>query len=116
MAVIKGTASMILAHNHPSGNLIPSPEDIDVTKQLVQVGLLHGIPVQDHIIITSRSYFSMRAEKMWEEIENDTKYKPKYIIEYERTIKMVREMKKRGADIQFIVDVTGLTKEEIENL
>lgn len=124
LAIQKGVATTILCHNHPSGNLTPSAEDIDVTKRLVQVGLIINITVQDHVIISTRSYTSMRDKGMWDEIVNDTKYKPQYMIEYEaeqkaerrKTLELASEMKKRGAEVQFIVDVTGLTEEEIEQL
>lgn len=51
-------ASIILVHNHPSGNLEPSKEDIRVTEQLYQAGKLLEIPVLDHIIIANNSYTS----------------------------------------------------------
>lgn len=50
-AVREGASTIIVAHNHPSGDPTPSPEDIEVTKQLVQAGKLLDIPVLDHIII-----------------------------------------------------------------
>ncbi|MDA3852265.1 MAG: DNA repair protein RadC [Spirochaetaceae bacterium] len=51
-------SSVILAHNHPSGNLIPSPEDREVTTRLKQSGELLGIEVLDHIIFSDRGYYS----------------------------------------------------------
>ncbi len=51
-------ASIILAHNHPSGNLEPSNEDIEVTKRLVESGELLGIKVLDHIIFSQNNYYS----------------------------------------------------------
>lgn len=50
-AIIKGVAGIILAHNHPSGEIEPSKEDDDATFRLVKAGELLGIPVLDHIII-----------------------------------------------------------------
>lgn len=55
-------ASIILAHNHPSGNLDPSSEDIEVTKRLKEAGDILGISILDHIIFSSRNYLSF-AEK-----------------------------------------------------
>lgn len=49
-------ASIILAHNHPSGNLSPSPEDRRVTEKLKEIGELIGIAVLDHIIVTKSGY------------------------------------------------------------
>lgn len=56
---IKHVASaVILVHNHPSGQLDPSDADIRTTKQLVECGKLLGIPVVDHVIVTSDGYLS----------------------------------------------------------
>lgn len=49
-------ASIILAHNHPSGNLDPSPEDRQITEKLKEIGELIGITVLDHIIVTKNGY------------------------------------------------------------
>ena len=50
-AIRDGASSIIVAHNHPSGDPTPSPEDIEVTEKLVEVGKMMDIPVLDHIII-----------------------------------------------------------------
>ena len=55
-------SSIILSHNHPSGNLKPSQQDIDVTKKLVQAGKTLEINVLDHIIISDKGYFSFLDE------------------------------------------------------
>jgi DNA repair protein RadC len=60
---LKGLASsIILAHNHPSGNLKPSTQDIGLTKQLKQAGMLLEIPILDHLILTSEGYYSFADE------------------------------------------------------
>lgn len=58
-AILENAASVILMHNHPSGNLEPSREDIFITKQLVDAGAIIGISVHDHIIIAGSGYTSM---------------------------------------------------------
>jgi len=58
-AVREGASSIIVAHNHPSGDPTPSPEDIEVTKQLVQAGKMLDIPVLDHVIIGHGTYRSL---------------------------------------------------------
>jgi DNA repair protein RadC len=50
-AVMDGAASVIIAHNHPSGDPTPSTEDIDVTRRFVEAGKILGIGVVDHIIL-----------------------------------------------------------------
>lgn len=59
-AIRHKAASMIVAHNHPSGDPAPSPQDIDLTKKLLQASQLMGIPLHDHLIIGRESYLSMR--------------------------------------------------------
>lgn len=61
-AVHDRAASLILVHNHPSGYLMPSEEDLNITKRLVAAGDLMGIPVLDHIIISHTGYYSFRDE------------------------------------------------------
>ena len=51
-------ASIIVVHNHPSGNREPSREDIDITKQLVESGKIVGIPLHDHVIVAGDGYTS----------------------------------------------------------
>jgi DNA repair protein RadC len=57
-------SSMILIHNHPSGNLKPSPQDIQLTEKMVSAGKLLDIPILDHLIFTDQSYFSFADEGM----------------------------------------------------
>jgi DNA repair protein RadC len=57
-AILESSASVILLHNHPSGNPEPSQEDIAITKQLVEAGKIIGIPVHDHVIIAGDRYTS----------------------------------------------------------
>ena len=55
-------SSMILFHNHPSGNLTPSQADKDLTKKLKDSGRLLDIPVLDHLIFTDKAYYSFADE------------------------------------------------------
>jgi DNA repair protein RadC len=55
-------ASIIVVHNHPSGNPEPSREDVEITRQLVDAGKIVGIPLHDHVIVAGNSYTSL-AEK-----------------------------------------------------
>ena len=63
-AVEKRCASIIVAHNHPSGILSPSPEDMEVTKRLKESGSLLGIELLDHVIFTREGFLSLRDEGM----------------------------------------------------
>ena len=60
-AILASAASIVLVHNHPSGDPEPSEEDLAITKRLVQVGELLGIAVLDHVIIAKRGFVSLRA-------------------------------------------------------
>lgn len=61
MAVFSNAAAILLAHNHPSGQVQPSLEDREVTKRMVAAGRLLGIELLDHIIVgPTGSYFSFR--------------------------------------------------------
>ena len=57
-AIVATCNSIIIAHNHPSGNPEPSAEDISITKQIIESGKIIGIPVYDHIIFTDTQYTS----------------------------------------------------------
>ena len=59
-AVRRNSTAMIVAHNHPSGDPTPSPEDILVTRQIVEAGKLLDVDVLDHLIIGRGRYVSMR--------------------------------------------------------
>ncbi len=63
-AVREGASSVIVAHNHPSGDPTPSPEDIEVTKELVKAGVLLDIPVLDHVVIGDRRYISLHDRNL----------------------------------------------------
>lgn len=59
-AVKAGSASIICVHNHPSGDPMPSPEDISLTKRLVEAGELMGIEVLDHLVIGDGRFISLK--------------------------------------------------------
>lgn len=61
-AILKSASSIVLAHNHPSGDVAPSQEDIELTRRLVQAGQIIGIEVVDHIIITENEFTSLKEQ------------------------------------------------------
>jgi len=61
-ALEHSASSIILSHNHPSGNLRPSQADLDITKKLVQAGKTMEINVLDHVIISDKGYYSFLDE------------------------------------------------------
>lgn len=65
-AILSNAANIILVHNHPSGNLLPSKEDIRFTDRLIKLTELMGIPLLDHIIVggDNHQFFSMKEKGM----------------------------------------------------
>lgn len=61
-AIRHKAASLILAHNHPSGDPTPSKQDYDLTKRLVETSKVVGIPIYDHIILGANCYISLRQK------------------------------------------------------
>ena len=59
-ALLLGASSIILAHNHPSGRLDPSEEDLLITTKLVEAGRILDIEVLDHVIYTAKGYTSLK--------------------------------------------------------
>lgn len=64
VAIENSSAKIILLHNHPSGNLEPSNEDIRITKKFVEIGKLMDIQVIDHIIIGGNNYISLVEKRV----------------------------------------------------
>lgn len=62
-AILNNAASIIVSHQHPSGNPSPSPEDIEVTKRLVEAGQILGIEVLDHVIVSYTGQYVSLKEK-----------------------------------------------------
>ena len=143
-ALQKRVDKIILVHNHPSGELKPTPGDLDLTDRLIQVGKIVNIPVVEHLIISVEGYYSFSRGGDIKRLEKSKKYVPGY-LEVERiqkeaqrigeeigrkeglkegekkgmekgVEKVAKEMKKKGIDIEFISEITGLSKEAIGKL
>ena len=59
-AIQDNAAAIIVAHTHPSGDPTPSPQDVDVTREIVQAGELLGIKVLDHLVIGQERFVSLK--------------------------------------------------------
>ena len=66
-ALRRHAVSLILIHNHPSGDPTPSSDDVQITTRIYQAGELIGIHLLDHIVIGDQKYCSFREEGLWEE-------------------------------------------------
>jgi DNA repair protein RadC len=127
----KKAISIILVHNHPSGNTMPSAADKDLTNQLIQCGELINIKILDHFIISPTGYYSFTETGLLTELADSLKYVPPYKIkerhqkELDEAVKatedrkaraMAKAMKRKGEPISKIVEYTGLTKHVISRL
>ena len=63
-AIVLDAPSVILVHNHPSGDPRPSPQDISTTKAFIAAGKILDLDVQDHVVIGANSWVSMKRERM----------------------------------------------------
>jgi DNA repair protein RadC len=63
IAIREMASSIIIAHNHPSGGVEPSDLDLSVTRRLKRAGKIIGIPLLDHVIVTTDKFYSLRANK-----------------------------------------------------
>jgi len=130
----KGAKSIILVHNHGSGNLRPSREDMDVTNLLIQIGENHNIQVVIEQLQKSKKYvprfiLEKEAQKIGEEIGEERgekrglrkgriegKREGKKEGKKEKAIETAEKMLKDGLSIEVISKYTGLEKHEIERL
>lgn len=132
MGIYKLAVSMILVHNHPSGNLTPSQADKDFTDRMLKVGKLIKIHVLDHLIITEEGYTSFADEGIIEELKKSGLFEvverektelkewqlqmEKERGEHEKAKVIAKKMKKEGYDEKVIKKLTGLRLSEIREL
>ncbi|WP_341900785.1 JAB domain-containing protein [Fluviicola taffensis] len=81
MAIYKNAPKVIFIHNHPSGAIKPSEEDLKTTDRLLKAGEIIEIDVIDHLIISEKEYFGFNEAGMIEELKNNGVYR---IVERER--------------------------------
>jgi DNA repair protein RadC len=62
LAVSQSAASIVLAHNHPSGDVTPSRDDVDLTRRLQRAGEIMGVDILDHLIIAADQFLSLKEE------------------------------------------------------
>ncbi len=144
-ALQKRAVKLILAHNHPSGDLIPSKDDKDVTNRLLQNSLFLEVPIIDHIILSEITYYSFTDSGLLEKLSRSKKYVTAYKQEEDRlkelgkkegieigeqrgeergvkkglkekAVEMARAMKKDKRPIEEIQKYTELSPKEIKSL
>ncbi len=103
-AVQKNVFRIILVHNHPSEDLLPSEADKDLTNQLIQVGKIVQVVVADHMIITAEGFYSFDKKGLMAKLERSTKYVPDYVLK--------QRMKKKIEKVQEEFLEKGMKKGE----
>jgi len=63
-AILSNASSIIIAHNHPSGDPTPSKEDIAITERIEEVGNILGIELLDHLVVGDNKYLSLREKNL----------------------------------------------------
>ena len=136
LALQKRAASIILCHNHPSGELQPSEADKDITDRLIQTGKIVKTPVADHFIISEKSYLSFADTALLDMIKQSKKYVPNYVRiqeikkeakeigrkagvkegEKKKAKEMAKQCLEEGLEIDLIVKLTGLSKAVIKRI
>ena len=129
----KRAVKLVIAHNHPSGELNPSDSDKDITDKLIQCGFILNVPVLDHLIISEKTYYSFKDRSLMDELETNSRYIPNYRLkeqlrkamenakavsdEVERKAKeMAKLMKDKGEPVEKIIAYTELTEEVVNGL
>ncbi len=97
-AVQKNVFRIILVHNHPSEDLLPSAADKDLTNQLIQVGKIVQVVVADHMIITPEGFYSFDKKGLMSKLERSTKYVPDYELK-RRIKKQIEKAKEESLEI-----------------
>lgn len=132
LALQKRAVKIILVHNHPSGELLPSEPDKDITNRLIQVGKIVNTKVLDHLIITTESYLSFVDTGLMKKLARSKKYVADYLIEEKlkkqaealirkeeakkNSLKIAKKMKQDGLSSKSISDYTGISIEEVEKI
>lgn len=133
VAVLKGACKVIAVHNHPSGNLKPSGEDLDLTDRLIQVGRILEITMEDHLIINPKTYMTFKGTGLMEELGQSLKWVPPYKVaemigKKEQTIReeivkdeiikyklsTTHSLLARDIAIEEVAEIMNMTIEEVE--
>jgi DNA repair protein RadC len=141
-ALQKQAKRIIMVHNHSNERMLtPSPDDLDATDRMYQVGKFLKLPLLDHLIINEKKYLSFEETGALERLSKSKKYVLKYKEEAEKLlekgriegIKIGREigeqkgrqeerkevakaLKKKGVDVKLIADVSKLSISQIHKL
>lgn len=135
LALQKRAVRIVLVHNHPSGNLVPSEEDKDLTDYLNQVGVFVNVPVLDHLIISETDYYSFADSGLLEQLQESRKHVLPYQLQARlmkdiqvnralgqaegreaEKLDVARALKAEGVEASVIAKATGLSLAKVNRL
>lgn len=126
-ALQKRAVKLIMVHNHPSGELQPSANDIALTDKMMAIGKFLKVPVIDHLIISETDYYSFEDSGLLKRIEKNTKFDLTFgeienlmdelkSVAKKKAIEIAKSMLKDNQSIEIVAKYTGLTKKQVEKL
>ncbi len=89
-ALQKRAVKLILVHNHPSGELEPSPPDIEITERMYAIGKFVRVPVIDHLVISTQGYYSFDEQGLIQKMDTEKRYD----LSLKEQDKLLTEMKR----------------------
>lgn len=131
VAVMKNATRVVAIHNHPSGDLTPSEEDLEVTDRLIQVGRILGIRLDDHMIISTTDYMSFRNEYIMDKLEESLEFVPTYqMIEQirkeekaianqaleQQIVKVIHQMNEKDIEAKQIAEILNIPLKDVQRL
>lgn len=126
-ALQKRAVKLIMVHNHPSGELQPSPSDIEITDRMRAIGKFIQVPIIDHLIITEQSYYSFVDAGLLAQMEKENRYDLTFkeidklkaemkALEKKKATEMAIRALEEGISIEQVAKITGLTEKQVEKL
>jgi DNA repair protein RadC len=129
LGMSKNVYRAIVVHNHPTGILVASPEDIATTQRLIAAGAFVGIKIIDHLIVCETDYISLRDEGLFDELENNKQWPilskeeaQQQRLELQKQeqkngkLKVAKNLKEIGMDEDQIIQLTGLDANDIQTI
>lgn len=110
-ALQKRAVKLIMIHNHPSGELRPSHSDIDITERMHAIGKFIQMPVLDHLIISTKGFYSFKEAGLMEKIETEKRYDLTF-SEIDKLNAQLKKMEKEKAAAERQVKLAAKKREE----
>lgn len=126
-ALQKRAVQIILVHNHPSGEINPSKNDIHITDKMTAIGKFLNCPVIDHLVISEKEYYSFADSGLLKKLEEESHYDLTFSTidqlknemkesEKKKAIQMAKRMLEEGLSAEVVAEISGLTVKQVEKL